>query len=485
MEKSKHGKTGRASMRAGMDRKTGRKYIRLGQLPSELGVKERLYRTREDVFAEDWPMIEKMMTDAPALEAKTIFDWMNEEEPGKYEPGQLRTLQRKIHRWRVTEGPEREVFFGQEHRPGEAMQMDFTHCDKLNVTIAGEFFPHMLCHGVLPYSNWEWGTTARSESLMALKRGVQDTVFRLGHVPEYLQSDNLSAATHDLGAGGRAFNEDYKEFVAYYGMTPRKIGVGKCNQNGDVESSHNVLKRRLEQYLILRGSRDFESEEAYESWVQGILSKTNAPRTTKLEEELKVMRELTVSRLSEHKEVVVRVSRESTIRVMNNTYSVPSRLCGEKMTAHVYDAQLELYFGGVLQLRVERLIGSGKHRIDYRHIIWSLVQKPGAFPRYRYREEMFPSMIFRKAYDALNEHLGCGYKSDLEYLRILHRAASVSETEVEAALMLLLSEKVPPLADKVKSLVQIQEPEIPAMTPFEVSLDGYDELLAAPSEVLS
>ncbi|MDJ0765713.1 MAG: hypothetical protein QNJ97_22205, partial [Myxococcota bacterium] len=44
------------------------------------------------------------------------------------------------------------------HRPGEAMQTDFTNANELNIIIAGEPFDHLLCHPVLPYSNWEWAT---------------------------------------------------------------------------------------------------------------------------------------------------------------------------------------------------------------------------------------------------------------------------------------------------------------------------------------
>jgi len=224
--------------------------------------------------------------------------------------------------------------------------------------------------------------------------------------------------------------------------------------------------------------------EEYEKWVQGIIEKSNARRSTKVTEELFLMKDAPLRRFCEHKEISVRVTRESTIRVMHNAYSVPSRLCGEKVKVHVYDDRLEIFLGGSEQLRVSRLLGRMKHHIDYHHIIWSLVQKPGAFARYRYREEMFPSPAFRRTYDVLCEQLGRSSKTDLEYLRILHRAASVSETEVEAALTLLLSEEQIPLAEKVKTLVHPEEPEIPEMNPFDVNLAAYDELLDTISEVM-
>lgn len=241
-EMSKHGQIGRASMMSGMDRKTGRKYVTSGHLPSEAPT-ERTWRTREDPFVLDWSTIEGMLRDCPEFEAKTLFEWLLKEQPGRYQEGQLRTFQRHVKQWRALEGPDREVFFEQEHRPGEALQTDFTGGSQLGITIYGEPFPHLLCHSVLPFSNWESVTVCRSESFMALKRGFQVALFRLGRVPEYSQTDNLSAATHNIqGEGPRPFNEDYAALVGYYGMTPRTIGIGKPNQNGDVE----IAKQRSE-----------------------------------------------------------------------------------------------------------------------------------------------------------------------------------------------------------------------------------------------
>ena len=476
-ELNKHGKLSLASMKAGMNRKTGAKYRNSGKLPSESGSAERGYRTRSDLFAKDWPLVAAKLKLAPALEGKALFDWLMEQAPGRYEPGQLRTFQRRIKLWRSTMGPDKEVFFAQEHRPGEAIQVDGTWATELGVTIRGELFAHMLCHSVLPYSNWEWATVCRSESMMALRRGIQSALFRLGRVPEYVQTDNSTAATHDLKSGKRGFNKDYERFVKHFGMTPRTIGIGKSNQNGDVESANNALKKRLKQHLILRESKDFESVESYETWLWEMIGKNNALRTKRVGEELVVMKELVVSRLREYKDETVRVSRESTIRVMQNTYSVPSRLSGEKVKVRIFDERLELFYGGRKQLTLERLLGSAKHRIDYRHIIWSLVRKPGAFSQYRYREELFPSLVFRKAYDRLNDALGNGYKADREYLRVLHHAAAVSESDVETALELLLTDGHLPLADQVKALVEPRQPKVSEMKPYEVDLVEYDGLL--------
>lgn len=481
-EMQKHGAIGRAAMRAGMDRKTARKYVRAGKLPSELRTPH-AWRTRDDPFAADWPAVVAMLEEAPELEATTLFDHLLARNPEAYTPGQLRTLQRHIRQWRAQRGPEREIFFPQSHRPGEALQTDFTHATALGVTIGGEPFAHLLCHSVLPYSNWEWATVCHSESLAALRRGVQSTLFRLGGVPAFHQTDNSTAATHDLRTGARGFNAEYLELMTHFGLTPRTIAIGAKEQNGDIEASHGVLKRRLEQHLLLRGSRDFLSVAAYEQWLGEKLDAANRLRQTKLAEEVAVLRPLAVSRLPEYRAETAVVTSWSTIRVRRNTYSVPSRLIGETVRVHVYEPRLEVYHGGVVQLTVERLRGEGGHRINYRHVIWSLVQKPGAFARYRYREDLFPSLTFRRAYDALTAQRD-PWKADLEYLRLLHAAASTMESAVEQALEQALAAGQCPDADTVKRLVAPPQILVPALAVPPVDLGSYDALLTGDAGAL-
>jgi hypothetical protein len=484
-ELSKHGGIGLAAMRAGMDPKTARKYAKAGKMPSELK-EPRKWRTHADAFVEEWGMITAMLEAAPELEAKTIFEFLETKNPGGHDEGELRTLQRRVRAWRAQHGPEKEVFFAQNHRPGEAGQTDFTWATELGITIGGEPLAHMLCHFVLPYSNWEWATVCHSESMAALRHGVQAAVFQLGRRPYWHQTDHSTAATHKLSATGehRGFNSKYVLLMDHLGMKPRTTGVGEKEQNGDVEAANGAMKRRLEQHLLLRGSRDFESVAAYEQWLQEVLRKANGRREVKLREEMAVMEPLAVSRLPEHKDVQVGVSPWSTIRVLHNAYSVPSRLIGESVTVRIWEDRLEVFHGGISQLVVERLLGRMGHRINYRHVIWSLVRKPGAFARYRYREDLFPTLTFRRAYDALSL-AEAGRGADIEYLRILHLAASTMESEVEVALELLLAAGSVPTAAAVKELSAPEKRAVPMLTPPVVDLTGYDRLLCQAGEEMA
>ena len=205
-------------------------------------------------------------------------------QPWAVQEKHLRTFQRRVKLWRLAHGPDKEVFFPQDWEAGRAMQLDWTNANELAVTIAGRPYDHLLCHCVLPHSNWEWATRCLSESLLSFRQGLQEALHRLGKVPRELRMDNSSAATHRVGGGGtgREFNEQFVSLCEHYGLVPRTIGIDCPNENGDVESSNGHLKRRMRQHLLLRGSRDFDSEADYERFLQQVLERGNRGRQENL-----------------------------------------------------------------------------------------------------------------------------------------------------------------------------------------------------------
>jgi hypothetical protein len=474
------GKTLDAAARAAnMSENTARRYRDKGQLPSEMR-RERTWRTRSDPFAPaDWAWVVARLESAegPKLQAKALFRAMRRraESEGTYTDGQLRSFQRRVRRWRAQHGPDQEVFFQQQHRPGEALQTDWTDGDRFAITLGGEAFPHKLCHTTLPFSNWRSALVCRSESTASLKDGVQCALRKLGRHPEWHQTDQSSAATHDK-SGKREFNQRYVDFVQHHGMRPRTIGVRRPQQNGDVEAGNGVLVRAVEQELLLRGSRDFAHREAYAAFVDGVVEDLNADKQAKLAMELEVMTPVTAAWAPTYKRVDSRVGRGSTIRVDQNTYSVPSRLIGESVEVRVYDAVVEVWFAGRHEFTVERLIGRCRARINYRHVIASLRRKPGAFQRYRYREEMFPRPVFRACYDAITE-TGATRRRDSVYLDVLHLAATTSEEEVATALELLLHDGERPTRDAILELVGERHEAPGSLKPYVPDLGDYDQLL--------
>ncbi len=481
MENQKNGQIGMSALKAGMHRETASKYIHGGTLPSE-GMADRDWRTRSDPFAAHWPEVAAMLEEAPELEGKALFEWLVERYPGCYEEGQLRTFQRHVRDWRTLHGPEKEVYFQQEHLPGIRMSTDFTRMNALGITIGGETFDHLLCHSVLTYSNWQWATICHSESLLALRAGLQATLLQLGRVPGEHWTDHSTAATHRLGSkeeGRRGFNTAYLEIMRHFGIQPHTINRARPHENGDIESANGALKCRIKQHLLLRGSRDFGEIDAYRRFLEQILHKANALRRRRFLEEHAVMRPLAVPLLAEYIEEKVSVSRWSTIQTDRRVYSVPSRLIGEVVRVRRHEQCVEVFVGNRKQLQMPRLTGKHLHAINYRHVIEWLIRKPGAFAQYRFREDLFPSLAFRRAYDRLVA-LCNPRTADLEYLRILRQAARTMECEVEKVLLELEAHGLAPRWDTLMEFwPDPQAPEVPDLAALAVELSAYDELLDA------
>jgi hypothetical protein len=468
---------GRAALKTGMDEKTARKYCRAGKLPSQ-SLPERRWRTHPDAFEEVWEDVRALLEVNPGLQAKTLFLELQRRYPGRFQDGQLRTLQRKVKAWRALEGPPKEVYFPQAHRPGELAASDFCHLTGLGVTLQGRPFPHLLYHFVLTYSNWETGSLCFSESFESLSSGLQAALWELGGVPRCHRTDSLSAAVQPLD-GSESFTRRYQGLLAHYGMRGEAIHPGRAHENGDVEQSHHRFKVALDQALMLRGSRDFESREAYARFLQALFAQKNAGRRERLKEELAVLRALPATPLDVARRLKVKVGPGSTIRVLNNTYSVPSRLIGETVEVRVQVEHLEVWYGQRQVERLPRIRGQYQHRIHYRHVIDWLVRKPGAFARYRFRDDLFPTSRFRMAYDALvKERAGA---ADREYLALLLLAARESEQGVDDALRLLLAAGAPLTAAAVEELVRSGQ-SLPPATAVEIApidLRAYDGLLTA------
>jgi len=467
----------RAAMKTGMSENTARRY-RDGAKAKSARL-QRTYRTRADPFAAVWPEVEKMLEAAPGLEGKTIFERLCQRPGSAFTDGQLRTLQRKIKRWRAEHGPYKEVMFPQQHRAGEYAQSDFTSMNDLGITIGGEAFEHLVYHFVLPHSQWETGMVCFSESFETLIGGFQRAVAELGRVPHKHRTDNLSAATHDLKDGRRAFNERYLGAMAHYGVEADRNTPGRAHENGSVEQAHYRFKRAVEQALLLRGTREFSDRGSYEAFLREIFAARNK-RRTKLGDDLRGMNELPPMRIEDFRRERVTVTRFSTIRAADNTYSVSSRLIGETVDLRLYAETIEVWHGERLVATLDRQRGRGNVAIDYRHVIWSLVRKPGAFARYRYREALFPTLTFRRAYDALSERLGSA--ADVEYVRILHLAASTSEAAVDSALEELLGRGELREYAQVRAAAAPEPIEVPSTAIDPPDLSAYDTITAAGGE---
>jgi Mu transposase-like protein len=468
-----------AAMKAGMDRKTARKYRDRGQLPSESRAAH-TWRTRVDPLIEVWPRLEELLQGEPALQAKTLVEWLQRECPGQDWQRRRRTVERRVRRWKAQHGPAKEVYFSQVHEPGRLGSSDFTHLDSLGVTIQGQPFPHLLYHFVLTSSNWEHVTLCFSESFASLSDGLQNALWELGGVPQRHRTDRMTLAVHHDG-NLEQYTSRYQALMRHYGVTPEATNAYSGHENGDCEQSHRRFKEALAQELLLRGSRDFAGREEYWQFLRALVARRNASRGEKFAPEQARLGPLPERRLETLERQRVRVGQGSTVQVKKNIYSVPARLLGEWVEARIGAEAIEVWYAGLRVQTMERLRGQSKHRIDYRHVIDWLVRKPGAFARYVYREDLYPTVTYRRAYDALVAQQP--ERADREYVRILYLAAQTGESRVAEALAKLLGAGRPLSEQAVHTLLGSDTPlSLAAQVAVPVvDLRLYDALLEGAS----
>lgn len=455
-------------------RSTVAKYEKSDLPPSQLKA-PRAHTTRKNPFEKVLPYVHDLLKGNAGLETKTIFQHLQELNPGEFQDGQKRTLERKVKLWKMLDGPEKEITFSQVHYPGALGASDYTKMNTLGITIGHKPFEHMLYHFVLTYSNWETFTICYSETFESLSEGFQNAVTELGGVPLAHRTDNLGAAVINMGADKGEMTKRYKGLLDHYGVERSKIQPGKPNENGDVERSNGILKKAVDQRLMIRGHRDFDTIEEYEAFLRKLMKELNAGRSDRLKEEIPKLKVLAAKRLEAYTPFNLTVSCFSTMNINKTIYSVPSRLIGHKLDVKQFSNHIELWSHGVQIYSIPRAIGKNLC-INYRHMITSLMRKPGAFENYKYRAEMFPTSTFREAYDNLLSHYPS--RSTKEYLKILHLAAIHCESEVDLALRALLNEGKKIKHDFVFEM--ITRPVIAAKTDVHINAVSpkiYDKLI--------
>lgn len=469
-----------AARMTGMDEKTARSYREHDKLPSQ-ATRRRDYRTRIDSFAEIWHEVQERLQAEPKLQAHTLFAWIQDRYPGQFPESTRRTFERRVRLWRSTQGPPKNVSFPQIHHPGQFAASDFTVLNALNVTIARSRFNHTLFHCVLTYSNVESVSLCFSESFEALSDGVQKAFWEFGGVPKQHRTDSLSAAINNHTTA-KDLTSRYHALMRHYGVDSQKTNARCPNENGDVESLNGHIKNVIDQALLLRGSRDFDSRQQYLEFVEQVVARRNANRRDRFTLEQEHLAALPEGKLaSAEMRLDVSVRSSSTITIRNNHYSVPSRLIGEKVDVTIDAEWIEVTHHGIVVQRMSRLLGVGGIAINYRHVIDSLVRKPGAFENYQYREEMFPTSHFRIAYDMLCD-AHAPKVAVRKYLELLKLAAHESQEAVQDALRQKIQSGEPMDVQSVRDLVH-QASEIRPATDVRIDLpdlSDFDSLLQHP-----
>lgn len=472
-----------AAAKASISRATAYRIEKEARLPSQ--IKPPRDRRRPDPLEHIFDAeIVPLLKAAPGIRAVAVYEEMLRRHP-ELPPGIRRTLERRIRSWRAVYGEAQDVIFRQTHEPGRLALSDFTDMSSLGVTIAGQPLDHLLYHFRLVWSGFEHAhVILGGESFVALAEGLQNALWSVGGTPLYHRSDSLSAAFRNLDADARAdLTNRYEELCAHYRMTPTRNNKGVAHENGSIESAHGHLKSAVRDALLLRGAKDFDDLVAYRAFIDEIVSRRNAAHGKRIDAERPHLQALPERRTTDFEEIVVTVSRTGGFTLRKVFYTVPSRLIGHRLRVRLYDDRLDVFVGGthLMTLRRGRGHADGRHDqvVNYHHVIHSLRKKPMALNGLVYRDKLFPRQEYRRAFDALMDHLpdkqAC--KIAVGLLALSHDRGCERELAEELARTLDAGD-LPDLA-AMQALFGPDPDALPTVTVQLASLNGYEALIGA------
>jgi len=470
-----------AAAKAGISERSGRELENGGRKPGDM---VRRWQTRDDPLFDVWEDdLVPLLSKTPALTPITLLELLQQRYPEQYPDSVLRTLQRRVKKWKVLFGPEKEVMFRQEHEAGRLGLSDFTTLKNITVTINGEPLKHLLYHFRLAYSGWSYlKVSLGGESYTALAEGLQEALWRLGGSPREHRTDSLSAAFKNLSEdAAQDITLRYENFCLHYKMQASRNNPGVSHENGSIESPHGHLKRRILQAFLLRGSYDFTSIEEYQNWLDGVASQHNRRNAKAVNIDKEALQLLPSYKAVDYTELSASVTSSSTIDVRRVTYTVPSRLQGETLKIHLYQDRLICYLGSIHIITLKRIhtIGTkrGRH-VDYRHVIKSLVRKPQAFRYSRIRNDLLPNQAYKQIWEHVDKNMPS--RSSCKFIvGLLHLAAEkdCEEALANEVLAIIAAEKPLILSQLQTKYQYLKESALPSIDVSQHILASYNNLI--------
>ena len=234
---------------------------------------------------------------------------------------------------------------------------------------------------------------------------------------------------------------------------------------------------------------DFDSIEAYQSFIDGVVEKLNRRSHSRFIEEQAALQALPDFQAADYQTLKIKVTRSSTIEVRRVVYTVPSRLIGERVQIRLHHDKLMVYVGQQQALTLLRIYPkSGETRarcVNYKHVIRSLAAKPQAFRYSQLRDDLLPSENYRQLWQEVDEHLDA--REACKWMVTVLRLAYEYDDEESLGQDLLTQAK----AGKFASITELQAryltstpPAISAAAP-QHDLVSYDELLSSMAKPIS
>ena len=312
--------------------------------------------------------------DAHPYSAQQIFQRLSEAGYG----GGITIVKDYVHRIRPRRQP---AFLKLDFEPGECAQVDWGSYGTVRVGNTSRrlsFFLMVLCYSRRMYL--EFTVSQEMEFFLACH---ENAFAAFGGVPSRLMVDNLkSAVLKRLVGTAPVFNPKYLDFSRHWGFEITPCNVASGWEKGRVENGVGFVKKNL---LAGQEFIDFSAvQPAAQLWVDTVADvrvhgATQRRPVDMFDEERAHLKRLNLAGFDLARVRTVSVTKQFRIPLDSNTYSVPSRHVGQRLTLKAWADRVCVYAHDQLVARHVRSMQRHKDVELPEHAQQLVVQRKSAY----------------------------------------------------------------------------------------------------------
>lgn len=347
--------------RAGVDRKTVRKYIGRGMEPPAYGPRPAKAKAIDDFL----PYLRERLEAFPTLTASRLRRELRERGFG----GSYTVVKRAVRELRPERPRSYEVRF--ETRPGQQGQADFA---RFEVSFTDE--PDVrrivwLFSMVLGHSRMLWGRFALRQDLATVLRCHVAAFEAFGGVPQEILYDRMKTAVIGEDAEGLVrYNRGLLDVARHYGFQPRACQPYRAKTKGKVERPFRYIR---EDFFLGRSFRNLEDlNQQFQQWLETVANVRRHATTGRIVSEAFAEERGELRQLPQHPYRAVlslerRISHEGMVRVGGNLYSVPETTRRRVLEVQCLADEIRVLEAGAVIARHVALEGRGQSVVDPAH----------------------------------------------------------------------------------------------------------------------
>ena len=347
--------------KAGLDRKTVRKYLDMGLEAPAYGPR----RPRPSKLAPYEDYLRERVTRFPELSGKRL----QREITGLGYTGGYTAVTDFLRDIRPPVRPAFERRF--ETPPGKQAQVDFAEFKVAFEDEPGIVRKAWLFSMVLGHSRWQWGRFCSGQDLQTVLRRHCAAFEAIGGTPSEVLYDRMKTAVIGEDAEGRIiYNSSLVALLGHYGAVPRACRPYRAKTKGKVERPFRYIRQ---DFFLGRSFRNLDDLNAqFDQWRKEIANLRKHATTDRIVDEAFAQEKpalISLPAIAYNAVLTIerRVSHEGMVSVGGNLYSVPDTTRKRRVEVQNLVGHIRIFEEGILIASHPVLDGKNQRRVDPTH----------------------------------------------------------------------------------------------------------------------